>query len=371
MVIKQISLKNYRNYENVKIDFNNKINIIIGDNAQGKTNILESVYFLSITKSYRASEDSMLITKGKDFSTISAKLKQDKISKKINVFFSKNKKEISLNNSIVKKLSDFIGIVKIIMMSPEDIDIIKGSPSIRRNFLNVELSKLSKEYISKYNEYNKLLKIRNDYLKLLMTNSIADYRYLDIITEKLIDRAVYIYIERFKLISELNKKINKIYYDITLNKSLTLKYNPNIEIISFDEETVRSAIKEKLIKYRQKEISVGMTLYGPHRDDFSFWLDENNIEFYGSQGQQKLSVIALKLSLVYVFYERFNEMPILLLDDIFSELDKKKKNKIIDYINNVGQVIITTNDISDIKKNKLSNVSIYKIKNKKIIEKVI
>ena len=193
MNLSQLTLKNYRNYENAILNFNNKINIIIGDNAQGKTNILEAIYFLAITKSYRTSDDVNLIRIGTLQSIVSAKAKINGMSKKISITFNKNTKKIVFNNNPVKRLSEFIGVLKIVLMAPEDIEIIKGSPSIRRNFLNIELSKMSKDYINKYNEYNKLLKMRNDYLKLLMTNNIADHRYLDIITDKLIDRAVYIY----------------------------------------------------------------------------------------------------------------------------------------------------------------------------------
>lgn len=369
MNLSQLTLKNYRNYENAILNFNNKINIIIGDNAQGKTNILEAIYFLAITKSYRTSDDVNLIRTGTFQSVVSAKAKINGMSKKISITFNKNTKKIVFNNNPVKKLSEFIGVLKIVLMAPEDIDIIKGSPSIRRNFLNIELSKMSKDYINKYNEYNKLLKMRNDYLKLLMTNNIADHRYLDIITDKLIDRAVYIYRKRFEFLCKINYYLDSIYDNITFGRKLKIVYEPNIDIKLFDDENIKKSLKYKYDSNLNKEMSLGMTIYGPHRDDFLFLIDDKNIEFFGSQGQQKLAVIALKLSFVYVLNELTNEMPILLLDDIFSEVDKKKKNKILEYIKNIGQVVITTNDIKDINKNKLDDVKIIKIKNQKITEK--
>lgn len=369
MIVSEILLKNYRNYENIKIKFNSKINILIGDNAQGKTNILESIYFLSITKSYRTPDDNILINSGKEFCKINAKLKENRLLNRVEIILNKEGKTINYNNSNIKRISDFIGVFKVIIMAPEDLEIIKGSPSIRRNLLNIELSKISKEYIVKYNEYNKLLKMRNDYLKVLMTNGNADYRYLDIITEKLIERAVYIYKERFIFLEKINTKIKNIYESISGIINLSIKYIPNIEIKKFDDESIRKALKHKLYKYREKEISLGITIYGPHRDDFDFLLEEKDIKLYGSEGQQKLAIVALKLALVYVFSEIDGKMPVLLLDDIFSELDRKKKNKLIDYINNVGQVIITTNDIRDINKNKLNDATVFEIKNKNIIEK--
>ena len=369
MIISQINLKNYRNYDSVNLKLGKHINIIIGDNAQGKTNLLEAVYFMSITKSYRTSDDSNLIKNGKDFFKICVKLKDDSIPIKLQILSSKKAKSLFYNDTSIKKVSKFIGLLNVIMMAPEDINIIKGTPSERRNFLNIELSKLSQNYINKYNEFNKILKMRNDYLKLLMTNSISDRRYFDILTEKLIDKAAYIYIERKNFIDAINAQLSSIYKDISGLSGLKLIYSPNLEIDEFSFEKISEILKKIYLKNYNKELSLGMTLYGPHRDDFSFLLNDDNIKFYGSQGQQKLAIIALKISLIKIFNDRLGNMPVLLLDDIFSELDRKKKNKIINYINNCGQVIITTNDIRDINRKKLENVAVFEVKNKKIIEK--
>lgn len=369
MIINQINLKNYRNYENLKLKFNKGINIIIGDNAQGKTNILESIYFLSITKSFRTADDSILITQNKENSKISAKINDNGIPRNLEIVINKKNKTLFLNKTQVKKISEYIGILSVIIMAPEDVEIIKGSPSERRNLFNVELSKLSKEYILKYNEYSKLLKMRNDYLKLLMTNSIADTRYLDILNDKLIERAIYIYQERYKLLNEINNYISDIFENITGINSLKINYIPNLDFADFERETIRKKIKHQFYKYYNKEISLGLTLYGPHRDDFEFKIGEDNLKFFGSQGQQKLAIISLKIALMNIFKDRTGQIPLLLLDDIFSELDKKRKNKLIEYINNFGQVIITTNDIRDINKRKITDAKIFEIKNKNIIEK--
>lgn len=369
MVVNQLILKNYRNYENIKLKFNKGINIIIGDNAQGKTNILESIYFLSITKSYRTSDDFNLINHRKDFAKINAKIRNDNVPKNLEIIINKKKKTLFLNKNEIKKVSEFIGILNVVMMAPEDVNIIKGSPSERRNLLNIELSKLSKEYIIKYNEYSKLLKMRNDYLKLLMTNSIADSRYLDVINEKLIERAIYIYKERKRIIDEINCYLIDIYKDISNIDNLLIKYIPNFEITEFDDESLRKKMKHQFYKYSKKEIMLGITLYGPHRDDFEFTIENSNLKYFGSQGQQKLAMISLKIALLKVFNDRTGIIPLLLLDDVFSELDRKKKNKLIEYINNSGQVIITTNDIRDINRKKIKNSKIFEIKNKNIIEK--
>ena len=369
MIIDKITLKNYRNYDNLNIKFCNGINIIIGDNAQGKTNILESIYFLSITRSYRTSDDINLISYGKEFAKISSKIKSSSIPKKLEITINKKNKVLSYNNNIIKKVSDFIGLLNVIVVAPEDIEIIKGSPLNRRNFFNIELSKLDRNYINIYNEYNKLLKIRNDYLKMIMLNNLSDNRYLDVINEKIIERAINIYIFRNKLINQLNSIISDIYYDITGIKELNIGYVPNIEIENFEYESIRKVLKHTLYKNFNKEVSLGMTLYGPHRDDLKFLIDEDDIKIYGSQGQQKVAIISLKLSEISIFKDITGYVPILLLDDVFSELDKKKKNKLINYINDASQVIITTNDIRDINIKKLNNVKVFEVKKNKIIEK--
>ncbi len=368
MRIEEISLQNYRNYEKVKLKFNKNINIIIGENAKGKTNILESIYFLSITKSYRTKDDTNLINHNKNFLKVVGKIRDDQLLKKLEITFS-NKKKILLNGKEVSKLSNYIGIFNVIVISPEDIDIIKGSPQIRRNILNIYISQISREYIEKYNEYNKILKMRNDYLKMLQINGQADLRYLDIITEKLIDRAVYIYKMRKNIIDSINEKIAQIYSDIINIDGLKVKYTPNIEFFDYSCEEIYRKIKSTFSKNIQKEISLGMTIYGPHRDDYIFYIEDEDIKYFGSQGQQKLAVIAFKIAFLKIFEERLSKTPVLLLDDIFSELDKKRKNKLIDYINNTGQVIITTNDIRDINRKKIKNLKIFEIKEKKIVEK--
>lgn len=368
MRIDEISLQNYRNYEKINLKFNKNINIIIGDNAKGKTNILESIYFLSITKSYRTNEDINLINHGKNFFKIKGKIHDQRLVKRLEIDFT-NKKKIFLNGKEVKKLSNYIGIFNVIMISPEDIEVIKGSPQVRRNLLNIELSQISKEYIEIYNEYNKLLKMRNDYLKILQTNSIADFRYLDIITDKLVERAIFIYQSRKKIIDFINDKITDIYNNIISIDGLKVKYVPNIDLVDYDSEALRKKIKHTFYKNRQKEITLGMTVYGPHRDDFEFCIENNNIKYFGSQGQQKLAVIAFKLTFLKLLEEQLGKTPVLLLDDVFSELDKKRKNKLIEYINEAGQVIITTNDIRDINKKKIKSSKIFEIKDKKIVEK--
>ena len=271
-----------------------------------------------------------------------------------------------LNKKEIKKISDYISNLNIIVFTPDDLNIIKGSPSIRRNLLNVELSQLSKKYLNTYNEYNKILKTRNEYLRLLFTNSIADKKYLDVLTDKLIEKATYIYEERYKYIKRTNELINDIYNNISTDGNIKIEYNTNIEFKSFDKENIENSMRNTYKNNFIKELNNKMTLYGPHRDDLEFILNNKNLKLYGSQGQQRLAIISFKISEISIFEETLNTKPILLLDDIFSELDLKKKNKLLNFISNDIQSIITTTDLKNITKKYLENATIFEIKNQTI-----
>ena len=368
MVIKKIKLINFRNYKNLNLKFSDGINIIIGNNAQGKTNILESIYTLALTKSYRTTNDFNLIRTGQEKFIITGDIKVDKVPKKMSIELYNNKKMVKINDNIVRKISDYIGNLVVILSSPEDLNVIKGSPIERRNFLNIEISQKSNIYLKKYNEFNKLLKMRNDYLKLLYTNSIGDYSYLDILTNNLIEREIEIYKYRNDYINDINKYLETIYYDLSDLNSLKMKYITNIDLNEFSDQEIRKQLENKYKKNLQREITLGMTLYGPHRDDFQLIIDNEDIKIYGSQGQQKLAFIALKFAEIKIFEEKSNIKPIILLDDIFSELDKRRKNNLIKYINSDYQTIITSNDIKGINKKIINNAKIFKIYNNSVIE---
>ena len=369
MILRKLKLVNFRNYRTFNINFQKNINIIIGDNAQGKTNILESIYTLALTKSYRTANDSNLVRLDQEKFIISGETKDNKIFKKLSLEFYKGNKVVKINDNVVNKISDYIGNLYVILSSPDDLQMIKGSPADRRNFLNIEISQLSSNYIKKYNEFNKILKMRNDYLKLLFTNSLCDYNYLDILTNNLIDREIDIYIESNYFINKINDSITDIYRNITGIKNHKILYETNIEFNNYEPSEMKKILLDKYKKNQKREISMGMTLYGPHRDDFTFLIDNNDIKIFGSQGQQKLAFIALKFSEIPIFEEKTNTKPIILLDDIYSELDKTKKNKLIQNIDNDYQVIITSNDTKDISKKILKDANIFKIQDGKIVEK--
>ena len=339
------------------------MNMFIGENAQGKTNILESICVLALTKTYKYGEEENLISFGKENSKIIAKVKKNNLINNLEIYFEQDSKTIRVNKDKIKKISDYISNLNIIMFTPEDLEIIKGSPHIRRNLINMELSQISKKYLNTYNEYNKILKMRNEYLKLVMKSSKENKEYLDIITDKLIEKAIIIYQERKKYIDLINENINQIYKNITEDEELRVIYEPNISIDSYGTNDLSLKLKSILTDNIRKEINYGMTLYGPHRDDFSFYLNDKNMKLFGSQGQQKIAVLSFKLAEIDIFKEYSNNNPVLLLDDIFSELDIKKRNKLLSYVNKGIQSIITTTDLKNIRKNNIDNAYILEIKN--------
>ncbi len=346
------------------------MNVFVGNNAQGKTNILEAITILALTKSHRVGNNPNLVQFNKKKCSIKGVIKKNQIITKLEVDIIDDQKKLIINNTNIKKVADYISNLNVIVFSPDDLDIIKGSPNIRRNLLNIQLSQLSKDYLNTYNQYNKLLKTRNEYLKVLFNNNIADKDYLDIITDKLVDKAILIYKIRKEYIDFININIDNYYSEISGMSGIKVIYTPNIVINEYDEESIRKSLKHNFYKNYMKELNYGMTLYGPHRDDIIFELDNNDLKYYGSQGQQKLAVLAFKLSEINIFNNYCGTNPVLLLDDIFSELDIKKRNKLLKFINKDDlQSIITTTDLKNINKRYLNDACIFEVINGQIERK--
>ena len=362
MYIKEIELVNFRNYDSSVVNLSNGLNIIYGNNAAGKTNLLESIYVLGLTKSHRSFIDNSLIKSGCDFFKLKGSLIKNNIKYLLEVN-NKKKKNLFLDGKEIRKISDYISNMNIIIFYPEDLDIIKGNPANRRNFLDLELSQLYSNYINILSEYNRLLKMRNERLK----QNIDEFdNYIKVLTGYLIDRGILIYRMRKKIVNRLNEYCAKIYEDLTGCKGFYIKYNPNI-VIS-DESDIKNSWLKLYEDNIFKELQLRKTLIGPHLDDIEFFLENNNLKYYGSQGQQRIAIIATKLSLIEVFKKYKNDTPILLLDDVFSELDIIKKNNLLKYIKNNIQTIITTTDLDNFDKSILESAKILKIDDGKIEE---
>lgn len=370
MYIRDISLINFRNYKELHLKLKKGINIIYGNNAQGKTNLLESIYVLALTKSHRSFIDNNLIKEQETISKIEGNLDINNIISNFKIVINKKTKKLQIDNDEIKKISNYISKLNIIIFYPEDLDLIKGSPSNRRRFLNLELSQLNNNYLNILNDYNKILKMRNDYIKLIFNENTSDYDYLNILTDYLIERAIKIYQYRNKFIIELNQKSQKIFKNISELDKFNIKYKNSLNFQNYETENIRKKLKEYYQNNFEREIRFKTTLIGPHRDDIEFYIDKFNLKNYGSQGQQRMAVLALKLSEIEIFYEIKKEYPILLLDDVFSELDDSKKNNLLSYIKEEMQTIITTTDLKNIDNSIICKSKLIEIENGKVIKEV-
>lgn len=366
MKIQNLNLKNFRNYNKLDISFNDKLNIIIGNNAQGKTNILEAIYYLSITKPISINNDKSIIMRDKEGTSISTVVVDKDSSNKLTVNVTSNGKKLLINSNEIKKHSDFIGKLKVILFTPDSLGIIKEGPGNRRRFLNIEISQLYVRYINILNEFNVILKQRNEYLKIIREGNY-NKEYMNILNEKFISLSIDIYKYRKKFIDLLNRYIGSIFKDISSYEGLSLRYITNIDLS--DMNNIEKVLMEKIDAGFNREVIYGSTLIGPHRDDFSFILKDNDLLLYGSQGQLKMAVLALKLAEIEVFKDICGENPVILLDDLFSELDINKRNKVINYLNKDMQTIITTTDLSNVDEEYINNSYIFEIENGAVIYK--
>ena len=276
----------------------------------------------------------------------------------------KKNKILKIDNNLIKSNTNYISNMNIIIFYPEDLELIKGSPNIRRRFLNLELSQLYSNYLTITSDYNKLLKMRNDCLK----SDIKDENYFDILTEYLINKAILIYKMRKKFIDKINEKIKSIFFDISGLDNFYIKYKTSIEFENFEEDYLKTIMREKFKNIRNQELKFKSTLIGPHRDDLEFYIEDLNLKFYGSQGQQRMAILSLKLSEIEIFKKYKGYNPILLLDDVFSELDENKKNNLLKYIDSEIQTIITTTDLNNIDKSIIDKSKIIRIKQGNILK---
>ena len=332
MYISKLKLENFRNYEKQEIKFDKNVNIIYGDNAQGKTNILESIFICSLGKSFRTNKDKELINTEKKHSKIEMMSSRDDRDVIINLEIN-DKKKFYINKIPAKKTSDILGKNYIVLFTPEDISILKNEPSKRRRFLNIMISQLRPMYVHLLNQYNKIIEQRNIYLKQIKYEG-KPIDNLDIWDEQIIDLGTKIYEYRKEFINKLNEKIVKIHLNTTEKKEIIkIKYISNIG----------KDYTETLKKNINNDIQKGYTNIGIHRDDFEIYINDKPVSIYGSQGQKRTSIISLKLAEANVIYDDIGERPVILLDDFMSELDKKRIQGLFENIKE-NQVIITCTD---------------------------
>lgn len=356
MFIKKLMLINYRNYKKLDIDFGKSVNVFIGDNAQGKTNILESIYYCAFAKSHRTTRDRELINWNGEETYITLGVGRDRLDKKIDIKILKDgKKAIKVNSIKINKIGELFGNFNVVMFSPEDLKIIKDSPGIRRKFLDMELCQLDKKYYYNLVQYNKVLNERNIVLK----NRNMSQDMIDIYDDQLSLYGEYIIRERLKYIDKLNFYGSEIHNDITSSKE-KVKFIYKSTIKNLDN--IKNDLSLLLKKNRKRDMEKGISTIGPHRDDFNIFINDVDIKSFGSQGQQRTAVLTIKFASLKIIKEITGEYPVLLLDDVLSELDFSRKKYILSTIGDI-QTIITCTGIEDIGKYLDNNSKIFKVKN--------
>lgn len=342
MYVKNLRLKNFRNYENVSVNFINGTNIIYGNNAQGKTNLLEAIFLFCTARSHRRATDKEIIMNGAPFGIIDIDfcdgVRDYEGYMKI---LDGKKKMVSINKVAVRKISQIADYINVVMFSPEDLSIIKDSPSFRRRFCDMSISQISPVYVSLLNEYIKILNQRNNLLKeIKKTGKSADT--LEVWDNYLIDLCVKITKYRRDFTKKIETYAKKIHYEIS-GENLDIKYISNSAENTEDNEKMYAEYENKIKKMRIRDIETGTTNYGCHRDDFVFYVNGNDVKLYGSQGQQRSVVLSLKLALTEVINEVRGDYPVILLDDIMSELDESRRKYLAGKIEG-KQVMITCTD---------------------------
>lgn len=360
MYIKNLSLLNFRNYNELNIELSSGVNIFIGDNAQGKTNVIESIYYCSLGKSHRTNKDKELINWDKQDAYIKLFAITERLNKKIEIkIFKDGKKGIRINSIKINKISELIGVFNVVIFSPEDLKIVKDSPSYRRRFLDIELSKLDNKYYYNLVQYNKVLDEKNSLLRKY-SEKMTDM--MDVYDDQLSSYGAFIIKERLKYIEKLNLKGKNIHEQITSEKeSIEFKYLTTV----VDLSNVKEDLRIKLLKNRARDIERRTTSIGPHRDDFSININNIDTRSFGSQGQQRTSVLTIKFSSLEIIKDEIGEYPVLLLDDVLSELDLSRQKYILNSIKNV-QTIITCTDAYNIKKYLDNDIKVFKVKDNEI-----
>ena len=354
MYIKSLELFNYRNYNLSNIKFDEKINILHGNNAQGKTNILEAIYLCATNRSHRGSKDNEIIKFDENESHIKLVVNKDNLDHVIDIHLKSNKsKGIAINQKKIKKSSDLLGLLNVIIFSPEDLNIIKGGPGERRRFVDIELCQLDSFYIYNLTNYSKIVNQRNKLLKdISYNNNLKDT--LSIWDMQLISYGSKIIERRCNFINQLNEILYDIHYKLSGGlEKLKIVYVPNVEIDNYENELAIN--QQKDIRYKQTNV-------GPHRDDFIFMVNDINIRKYGSQGQQRTAILSLKLAEIELMTRIIKDSPILLLDDVLSELDSNRQNYLLNAIGNI-QTIITCTGLDDFVKNQFEVNKTFDINN--------
>lgn len=363
MYLENLKLINFRNYDELYIEFNKNINLIIGKNAQGKTNIVEAIYMMSIGKSFRTNKDREVIKFNNKNLYLAGQYKNDYRTCSIEIVIDKNKKGIKLNKISINKVYELLGNLNVVIFSPEDLMLIKDGPKQRRNFIDKEISQIIPKYYNLLVNYNKVLYQRNNLLKY----KNIDYSLLDVYDDSLSSYGSEIIIFRKEFIKKLNIVCYDIHKKLTNNKEdLKIYYKPQILLEENDlKENIQKKLIDKLKSSRENDLKTKSTKYGIHKDDIEIYINNFDVKKYGSQGQQRMASISMKLSEINLIKNEVGEYPILILDDVFSELDENRQKLLIENLKDI-QIFVTTAEKNHIDIFKNNQVTIFNIENGRV-----
>ena len=363
MILTDLHLRNFRNYDDLSIKLSPGINVLIGDNAQGKTNLLESIYVLALTKSHRTANDKELIRWHESEALVSGKVTKGNDQVPLELIFSAKGKRAKVNHLEQAKLSQYVGQLNVILFAPEDLSLVKGAPAMRRRFMDMEFGQMSNKYLYNSGQYRNILKQRNQYLKQLQQRKQKDRVFLQVLSDQLAAYGAEIMVARVHFLKQLEKWAQVIHNEISQGKEeLTFVYDSHLVI---DEtatvEELYQLLLKQLTENEAREIDQGSTLYGPQRDDLKFLVNGNNVQTYGSQGQQRTTALSVKLAEIDLMKEQTGEYPLLLLDDVLSELDDDRQTHLLTAIQDKVQTFLTTTSLSGIARQLIQEPKIFEI----------
>jgi DNA replication and repair protein RecF len=364
MILKKLVLQQYRNYEHVELTIDRQVNLFVGPNAQGKTNLLEAIFVLALTKSHRTHQDKELIGWSGDQASIYGEVEKKYGTVKLHLALTRQGKKAKINGLEQRKLSGFIGSFNVVMFAPEDLEIVKGAPGIRRRFLDMEIGQVQPAYLYETMQYQKVLAQRNNYLKQAGVARGADAALLAVWDEQLAGHGIKIMKKRQSFITKLQKWAEQIHSGITGGQEeLQILYRPSFDFAEDEDEAMLfSNFMVQLSEARDQELRRGSTMVGPHRDDMVFKINGKEAHVYGSQGQQRTTALSLKLAELELIREEVGEYPILLLDDVLSELDRNRQTQLIETFQDKVQTFITTTGTESFDLGKLQDAALFHVR---------
>ncbi|UWE03658.1 DNA replication/repair protein RecF [Laceyella sacchari] len=370
MRVESLECKHYRNLSDVSLSCPEELHLFVGPNAQGKTNLLESLYCLALGKSHRSRSHKDLIQFGQHHANIKASVKRGQQGVRLEVKLSEKGKKVIRNGIEQRKLSQYIGTLPAVLFAPEDLAIVKGSPQIRRRFLDMEIGQVSPTYVHNLTQLNKLLTQRNSLLKQSAQKRNAQFSLLEVLDEQFIHISVQLWKKRFQFLASLQEWAKEIHRAITRQQEeLLVEYRSSLPISALqDEQEWGNLLKQELEQKRDKELMRGSTLVGPHRDDLYLSVNGLNLHLYGSQGQQRTAALSLKLAEIELIRQETGYYPILLLDDVLSELDDSRKTHLLEAIRGKVQTFVTTTGLEGIDPETIARARIYQVRQGSITE---